>query len=86
MQALIGQPVLTPEELSEIDRFLLDLLQEGRVTPLYAKEQVIEEGFRETITREYCQQQLSRFVEHGHARKLARGLYEVNSDPREEVV
>lgn len=75
--------MLSEEELREIDHFLLDLLDEGRVTPAYASYRVIEDGLRESITNQYCQQRLGRLVEHGYARNLSdSGLYELKNDPR----
>lgn len=76
--------VLDDEGLREIDRVLLNFLQEGRVTPVYARERIIEEGVRESITEQYCQQRLKRLVEHEHAENLYNvGLYQLRTDPRE---
>jgi len=85
MQANDRAPMLDPDDLREIDEVLLDYLQEGRVTPVYARERILEEGIRDTITAQYCQQRLARFEEHGHVRNLFEtGLYELLNDPQED--
>ena len=68
--------VLKPEDLNETDESLLDVLQEGRVTPTYAAEEM-------SVSREYASDRLKRLTEHGHIQKVAPGLYELASDPRE---
>lgn len=74
---------LDVEDLREIDRDLLDYLQEGRVTPAYGRDRMADEGVRE-VTSTYVGQRLQRLEEHGHARNLYEtGLYELASDPRE---
>lgn len=66
-----------------IDRALLDLLQEGRVTPFYCRLRLEQEYDRE-YTRGYVQQRLNRLAEHGHAENLLDvGLYQLVEDPRE---
>ncbi len=72
---------LDEADLREIDLELLSYLREGRVTPVYVRERMIDEGTRE-VTSAYIQQRLTRFVEHDHARNLYdTGLYELISDP-----
>lgn len=68
--------VLNDDGLNKTDRRLLDLLDEGRVTPTYASDEL-------DVSREYVSERLKRFEEHGHVEKLARGLYELVNDPRE---
>lgn len=74
---------LEPDDLREIDDRLLDYLAEGRITPVFAREQMLDEEFRDEITSAYLQQRLVRFEEHGHVRNLQGvGLYELLADPR----
>lgn len=85
MQALHGRHVLTEDDLSEIDRHLLDFLVEDRITPAYAQARIVDEGIRNTITSQHCQQRLTRLVEHDYVRKpYGLGLYELVNDPRED--
>lgn len=85
MQAFVARRMLKEDGLREIDRHLLDFLQESRITPVYARERITDDGIRKNITNEYLQQRLKRFEEHGHVRNLYDiGLYELVSDPREE--
>jgi len=80
-----GEGVLDDDGLREIDGVLLDYLQDGRVTPVYARERIVDDGIREGITEQYCQQRLKRLVEHNHAVNLFEvGLYELRNDPRED--
>ncbi|WP_331233938.1 Lrp/AsnC family transcriptional regulator [Natronorarus salvus] len=67
--------VLKPEDLNNTDESLLNILQEGRVTPTYAAEEM-------GVSREYASDRLKRLTEHGHVEKIAPGLYELTSDPR----
>lgn len=72
---------LSDKDLREIDQILLQYLQEGRVTPVYARERIIDEGKREKITNTYLSQRLQRLEEHGHIQNLYNtGLYEINTD------
>jgi hypothetical protein len=81
-----GEGVLDDDGMREIDRVLLDYLQNGRITPVYARERIVDNGIRESITEQYCQQRLKRLVEHNHAVNLFNvGLYELESDPRERT-
>jgi|GEM_PF-1563559 len=76
---------LSGDQLRDVDRDLLKYLREGRVTPVYARDRMEEEGARE-VTSAYLQQRLKRLVEHGHARNLLQdGLYELIDDPREDA-
>ena len=68
--------MLDIDDLGPADKALLDLLNEGRVTAPYAAKKT---GYN----LQYVRDRLSRFVEHGHAKKLHEGLYELVSDPRE---
>lgn len=75
--------VLQEDELRDVDRLLLDFLQEGRVTPAYARQQLTSEHDQE-YSRGYVQQRLARLEEHDHVTNLGGGLYELVEDPREE--
>ncbi|WP_324618166.1 hypothetical protein [Haloterrigena salifodinae] len=86
MQVEQANPMtLSEDQLRDVDRDLLDYLHEGRVTPVYARDRMDEEGIRE-VTSAYLQQRLKRLVEHNHARNLFdTGLYELTDDPREDA-
>ena len=75
---------LSDDDLREVDRVLLDYLAEGRVTPVYARERIVDERPQDKVTSAYLGQRLKRLVEHGHADNLYDvGLYQMVSDPRE---
>lgn len=73
-----GRTVLEPRQLNEADRAILDELHEGRASPSYLAEQT---GIEQT----YINQRLRRLDEHGHVENLARGLWELVEDPREDA-
>ncbi len=74
---------LDADDLRDVDRDLLDYLREGRVTPAYARDRMIDEEKRE-VTSTYLGQRLQRLEEHDHVRNLYdNGLYELVDDPRE---
>ena len=66
---------LRPENINETDEAILDELAQGRVTPQYVADQL-------DISRPYASEKLKRFLEHNHVKRLASGLYELESDPR----
>jgi len=74
---MASQPagMLTRDDLNDTDGRVLDVLREGRVTPQYVADQL-------DVSRTYASERLKRLVEHDHVKKLASGLYELNSDPR----
>lgn len=73
--------MLTPDDLRDVDRQLLDYLVEGRVTPAYARVRLDEDGVGE-YSRGYVQQRLARLEEHDHAANLHdTGLYELVENP-----
>jgi hypothetical protein len=75
---------LDVDDLREIDEILLDFLQEGRVTPVYCRNRILDEEVRDEITSTYCGQRLQRFEEHNHVQNLYdTGLYGLVDDPRE---
>lgn len=77
--------MLTGEDLREIDEILLEYLREGRVTPVYCQNRILNEGRRDSISRGYVQERLARFVEHGNVENLfGTGLYELVVDPKAE--
>jgi hypothetical protein len=68
--------------LHPVDRQLLGYLEEGRVTPAFARARMKESG--EEFSRGYIQQRLKRLEEHSHLINLFdTGLYELESDPRQ---
>ncbi|WP_202932604.1 hypothetical protein [Halorussus salinus] len=69
------QPMLDKDDLGPADEALLDMLRDGRVTAPYAAD---ETGY----SLQYVRDRLGRFVEHGNARKVYEGLYELVDDPR----
>lgn len=76
--------MLTPGDLNDMDRQLLAYLDEGRVTPAYARARLDDDGVGD-YSRGYVQQRLKRLEEHSHATNLYdSGLYELRSDPRED--
>ncbi|WP_245852943.1 winged helix-turn-helix domain-containing protein [Natrinema ejinorense] len=70
--------MLEKEDLGPADEKLLDMLNEGRVTAPYVAE---ETGY----SLQYVRDRLGRLVEHGNARKVYEGLYELIDDPRKDV-
>jgi len=67
--------MLNKDDLSPADDELLELLREGRVTAPFAAD---ETGY----SLQYIRDRLGRLVEHGNARKVYDGLYELVEDPR----
>ncbi|WP_049934704.1 MarR family transcriptional regulator [Haloplanus natans] len=65
-------------DLNPTDNAILDMLREGRCSPTYIAEQ--QDYSRQNVTN-----RLGRLVEHGYARKLAPGLYELVDDPRDDA-
>lgn len=70
-------PVLEPRQLNDADEKILDELRHGRASPSYLADQT---GVEQT----YINQRLRRLDEHGHVENLARGLWELVEDPRED--
>jgi hypothetical protein len=68
--------MLEEEDLGPADEALLDMLNEGRVTAPYVADKT---GY----SLQYVRDRLGRLVEHGNARKVYEGLYELVEDPRE---
>jgi signal recognition particle subunit SEC65 len=72
---------LDADDMRDVDFDLLEYLREGRITPSYARDRMIDEGKRE-VTSTYLGQRLQRFEEHGHVVNLFDdGLYELVDDP-----
>jgi len=73
---------LDVDYLRDIDEAILDYLQEGRVTPVYCRDRLLDEDATE-VTSTYCCQCLQRLKEHDHVQNLYNtGLYELVNDPR----
>lgn len=75
--------MLSEGDLRDVDRMLLDYLDEGRVTPFYARQRLENENVGE-YSRGYVQQRLKNLEAHGHGRNLGGGLYELVDDPRDD--
>lgn len=74
---------LNADDLREVDTVILDYLGEGRVTPAYCRDRILDESVRDEITSTYCGQRLQRLEEHDHVQNLYdTGLYELVTDPR----
>jgi len=74
--------MLTQDELRKVDSYLLEYLDEGRVTPAYARQRLVDDV--DEYSRGYVQQRLKRLEEHSHVDNLFdTGLYELVNDPRE---
>ncbi|MFC4989686.1 MarR family transcriptional regulator [Saliphagus infecundisoli] len=71
--------MLEPEQLNTADNAVLNVLQEGRVTPGYVED-------RTDYNQSYVSQRLRRLEEHGHVKTLATGLWELIEDPRTDNV
>ena len=72
---------LSEKDLREIDQILLEYLREGRVTPVYARERILDEKKRDKITSTYLSQRLQRLEEHNHVQNLYNtGLYKISKD------
>ncbi|QLG49643.1 MarR family transcriptional regulator [Natrinema halophilum] len=69
--------MLDEDDLGPADEKLLDMLNEGRVTAPFVAE---ETGY----SLQYVRDRLGRLVEHGNARKVYEGLYEIVDDPRKD--
>lgn len=70
------QQMLKEDQLTDVDRGILDLLSDGRVIVPYVAD---ETGY----SSEYIRSRLTRLIEHDHVRKVYTGLYELVSDPRD---
>lgn len=68
--------MLRDDDLSPADRAILDMLEDGRVTAPYAADAT-------EYSLQYVRDRLGRMVEHGNARKVYEGLYELADDPRQ---
>lgn len=76
--------VLKKSQLNDMDRAVLDLLDEGRVTPSLAQTLLVKREISDT-TAQYINQRLKRLAEHGHVTNIEdSGVYELVADPRKE--
>lgn len=77
--------MLNDDDLRQVDRDILELLADGRVTPAYARKRLALDDSEEEYSRGYVQQRLARLEEHNHATNLLdTGLYELDDDPRDD--
>lgn len=60
--------------LNPTDEAALEMLRKGRCTPAYIAEE-------QDYSRSNVRNRLDRLVEHGHVRRLHKGLYELVEDP-----
>lgn len=67
---------MPPIQLSDTDKAVLEILDEGRNAPSNIADQL-------DFTRQYVQQRLRRLEEHGHVRNIGSGVYEIVDDPRD---
>lgn len=73
---------LSAKQLNDVDRNVLTLLHEGRITPGLAQTLLAQRGIAD-VSRQYVNQRLGRLAEHNHVRNIeGSGVYEVVSDPR----
>ena len=63
-------------QLSDTDRAILDILEEGRNAPLNVADRL-------DFSRQYVHRRLRRLEEHGHVRNIGSGVYELVDDPRD---
>lgn len=68
-------PMLDENDIAPADEAILEMLSEGRVTAPFVAD---ETGY----SLQYVRDRLGRLVEHGNARKVYDGLYELVEDPR----
>lgn len=72
---------LNTESLNDLDRHILDILEEGRATPTLIKKILNDQG--KDYTRQYISQRLKRLAEHNHIVNIRNtGVYELTDDPR----
>lgn len=75
---------LASDQLNDLDRSLLDLLQEGRLTPTLARKLLAERALAD-VSRQYVNRRLKRLAEHEHIENiLDTGVYQLVDDPRED--
>jgi DNA-binding Lrp family transcriptional regulator len=67
---------MPPIQLSDTDKAILDVLEEGRNAPSNIADRL-------DFTRQYIQQRLRRLEEHGHIQNIGSGVYELVDDPRD---
>lgn len=68
---------LDTDDLNETDRGIITLLGDGRCSPRYIASELDKQ-------QPYISQRLKRLVEHGHVKRVDRGLYELTEAPAEE--
>ena len=76
MVAAEAPPVNEEYQPTENDEKVLQVLKEGRANPLYIRE---ESG----LAKQRVNESLERLRSAGWVRKVTRGLYELEGDPRE---
>ncbi|QZA89068.1 hypothetical protein K0C01_02590 [Salinarchaeum sp. IM2453] len=67
--------------LSDLDRYILDTLTEGRATPTLIKKIRNDQGWE--YSRQYISQRPKRLAEHNRVVNIRdTGVYELNDDPQ----
>lgn len=69
---------LQEADLSDTDEGVLRLLEDGRCSPGFLASELDRQ-------QPYISQRLKRLVEHGHVRRVDRGLYELEASPLSEA-
>lgn len=73
---------LEKSDLNDLDRQILDVLKEGRASPMLALR-ILEDRQNLDVTRQYVGSRMVRLAEHGHLENLYdTGIYEIRDDPR----
>lgn len=67
--------MLSEDDLAPADEEVVAMLRDGRVTAPFVAD---ETGYN----TQYIRERLNRLVEHGNAKKVYDGLYELVEDPR----
>lgn len=70
-------------EIHPYKAVILDQLQEGRGNNPLFREEILEET-GDDLSKQAVHYHLADLLEDGHIRRVAQGLYELVSDPRDE--
>lgn len=83
---------LHPSELDELDRAILDYLQEDRsvdrgwgiASPALVRDELHDRGFEDLPTRQTIQNRMKILASADHLENIGQGHYRFVSDPRDE--
>lgn len=70
----MSSAMLSPDQLTDTDKAILEMLREGRVTAPFAADRLDK-------SLEYVRSRLVRLMEHNHVERIHDGLYELVDDP-----